>query len=395
MYIFNPDHDLALANFSPNFTSPASARKLRCDLAMLPVWYAQDGELVVVDGELNRAFLEELRDILPIKSSLITFHQLADFRNFEVKPWGWNPNLRKQLIKLGVNEQLLPSISDIELLRNYSGRQNAIKLLRELKVWNPVFCGESYLYTDIDKLVTYLNSSNSDQVLKMPYSGSGKGIVWIKGDITDKQTDWCKRVINIQGGVVVEPVLNKVQDFAMEFEMTDSGVKFVGYSLFQSAPSGAYVGNLLLSDIAIEDILSMYIDRNLLLELQAKLKTKLTEYFPLYHGYLGVDMMICETSESNYQLQPCIEINMRMNMGIVAHSIYERFVHPDSNGIFSINYFKQDGEAQNHASTIQSDNPLIIKDGKIKNGYLSLTPVDKHTQYIASVYIKQNHEENS
>ena len=84
-----------------------------------------------------------------------------------------------------------------------------------------------------------------------------------------------------------------------------------------------------------------------------------------------------------------------MNMGIVAHSIYERFVHPNSSGIFSINYFKQDGEAQNHASTIQSDNPLIIKDGKIKNGYLSLTPVDKHTQYIASVYIKQNHEENS
>ena len=395
MYIFNPDNDLALANFNPHFTAPASALKMRYDLAMLPVWYAPNGTLVVAESELNYRYLEKLKQILPINNSFIPFSQIANYPVSEVKPWGWSPSLRKQLIQLGVNEQLLPSISDIEELRNYTGRMNAVKLLHEFKVWNPAFCGDSYFHNEIDGLLAYLKNANGDQVLKMPYSGSGKGIVWIKDAITDKQTDWSKRVIKIQGGVVVEPALNKVQDFAMEFEMTTSGIRFVGYSFFQSAPSGAYVGNLLLSDSDIEDRLSAYIERSLLEYLKAKLKTKLTEYFSNYRGYLGVDMMVCKTSKSGYQLQPCVEVNMRMNMGIVAHRIYERFVHPNSTGMFSIEYFKQEGEAQNHASTIQSDNPLIIKDGKIKNGYLSLTPVDKHTQYIASVYIKQNHEENS
>ena len=53
MYIFNPENDLALANFSPHFTASASALKMRRDLAMLPVWYAPNETLVVAEGEMN------------------------------------------------------------------------------------------------------------------------------------------------------------------------------------------------------------------------------------------------------------------------------------------------------------------------------------------------------
>lgn len=394
MYIFNPENDLALANFNHHFTAPASARKMRHDLAMLPIWYAPDGTLVIAEGERNNLYLEELKRKLPINNSLISLSQIAKHPNVEVKPWGWNPALRKELIQSGLNELLLPSISDLELLRNYSGRQNAVKLLCELKALNPAFCGESYLYTDIEQLLSYLKDANGEKVLKMPYSGSGKGLVWLKGAITDKQTDWCRRVLKMQGGVVTEPVLNKVQDFAMEFEMTDSGIQFVGYSLFQSASSGAYMGNILLSDTAIEDRLSKYIERDLLVQLNATLMSKLSEYFPHYRGYLGVDMMICEIAESTFQLQPCVEINMRMNMGIVAHSINMRFIHPNSTGLFSINYFKQEGEAHSYSLSMQSNNPLIIENRRIKSGYLALTTVDENTNYTATVSIKQNHEEN-
>ena len=85
---------------------------------------------------------------------------------------------------------------------------------------------------------------------------------------------------------------------------------------------------------------------------------------------------------------------MRMNMGIVAHRIFERFIHPNSIGMFSINYYKQDGEAYNQHITMQLNNPLIIENEKIKSGYLALTPVDGNTSYIATVSIKQNHEES-
>lgn len=386
---------MALANNSTNFTAPASARRLRDDLALLPVWYAPDGALVIAEGELNKRFLEFLKkEVFPINNSLLSVTELSNFSDSVILPWGWNPTLRRQLIQKGMDEQSLPSISELEQIHSYSGRQNAVKLLAELKELNSAFCGNSFYYSDLDKLLNYIYVAQEEQLLKMPYSGSGKGIVWIKGAITDKQIDWCRRVINTQGGVVVEPVLNKVQDFAMEFEMTDTGIQFVGYSLFQSAPSGAYAGSLLLSDEAIEDILSAYIERSWLEQLRSTLTVKLSQYFPHYRGYLGVDMMICQTADSDYRLQPCVEVNMRMNMGIVAHRIYERFVHPHSSGIYSINFFKQEGEAIEYAQAMQSNNPLVIENGRLVTGYLALTPIDKDTRYVASVSIKQNHGMN-
>ena len=392
MYLFNPDHDLALANFMSNFTSPASARKLRSDLAMLPVWYAPDNAVVIAEGNMNHGFLKSLKSELPIHNTLVSFSQLKNYLSLLVKPWGWNPAVRRQLLESGIDEQVLPSLVQLETIRSYSGRQNAVKLLAELKEMNDDFCGESYFFTNIDDLLSYVYASQGDQVLKMPYSGSGKGIVWIKEEITDKQIDWCKRVINKQGGVVIEPVLNRVQDFAMEFEMTDLGVKFIGYSFFQSATSGAYLGNILMSDAEIEKKLSVFVGVALLNELKSKLEIKLSTYFPHYHGFLGVDMMICKSADTTFQLQPCIEINMRMNMGIVAHRLYERFIHPKSSGIYSINYFKQEGEAKSYEQQMKTDYPSIIENGRIKNGYFALTPVKEKTSYAAYVSIKQNHE---
>ncbi len=388
MYIFNPDNDLALANFNPHFTAPASARTMRHDLALLPVWYAPSGSLVVAEGDSNKKWLQALKDLLPINSSLISYSQVADYATCEIKPWGWNPSLRKELIQWGINQELLPSMPTLELLRNYSGRQHAVKLLRELKTTNPLFCGESYYFTDSNKLFAHLHTTTCDQVLKMPYSGSGKGLVWLRSAITNKQTDWCKRVIKMQGGVVVEPVLNKVQDFAMEFQLTNLGAQFAGYSLFQSATSGAYMGSVLLTDADIEDRLSQYIDRSILSVLKDLLTAKLSQYFPHYRGYLGIDMLVCQTSPTTYQLQPCIEINMRMNMGLVAHRINTTFVHPHSSGLFSINYFNEEGQAYKQHIDKQLKNPLITKNGKITSGYLALAPVDENTKYIASISIK-------
>ena len=394
MYLFNPDHDLALANFMSNFTAPASARKLRSDLAMLPVWYAPDKAVIIAEGNLNNCFLESLKSKLPIYNMLVSFSQLEYYPHLKVNPWGWNPAVRRQLLESGIDEKILPTLTQLETIHSYSGRQNAVKLLAELKEMNNDFCGESYFFTNIDELLSYVYASQGDQVLKMPYSGSGKGIVWIKGEITDKQIDWCKRIINKQGGVVIEPVLNRVQDFAMEFEMTDSGIKFIGYSLFQSATSGAYVGNILISDAEIEKKLSAFVGVALLNELKSKLEIKLSAYFPRYRGYLGVDMMICDSADTTFQLQPCIEINMRMNMGIVAHRLYERFVHPNSSGIYSINYFKKEGEAKSYEQQMKADYPSIIENGKIRSGYFALTPVDERTNYAAYVSIKQNHEDD-
>ena len=48
-------------------------------------------------------------------------------------------------------------------------------------------------------------------------------------------------------------------------------------------------------------------------------------------------MMICRFPENEkpfFRIHPCVEINLRMNMGVVARFLYDRYVRSDSTGRF-------------------------------------------------------------
>ncbi len=386
MYLFNPEHDLALANFSSNYTPPASAALMAAELTLLPVWYS-GGEPVVAEGEQHRLHLEAVRQLLPVTSSLISTSDISKYLNQPIIPWGWNPSLRKRLISCGVQEGRLPSTDELLRLRNDSDRRHAVRMLRELQEEEPAFYGESHHFTSLEELLQYLSSFPRDKLLKMPLSGSGKGLVRVLGRITDKQTDWCRRVIREQGGVVAEPILNRVKDFAMEFYLEEGNVRFAGYSLFRAAVSGAYLGNELLSDSRIGEMLSDYVPTSMLKDLRTSLAVKLSAAFPHYTGYAGVDMMICDTIEG-YRIQPCVEINMRMNMGMVARIFHNQFMEEDGVGTFTVGYFKMPGNAFSFHQKMQQESPLRVVHGKIVSGYLSLTPVVANTRYVGYISVR-------
>ena len=396
MYLFNPENDLALANFTANYTPPASATRMTEELAILPIWYAgmdrrtlgrnNKETVVIAEGELNHSFLASIKKVLPLHASLIPFSDIALYPHLKIVPWGWNPTLRKKLVSYGANEEVLPSPEELICLRHYSSRRHAVEILSELKTEEADVCGESHFFTDTEELYNWLESSSGNKVLKMPLSGSGKGLIWILGGITDKQCDWCRRVVREQGGVVAEPVLSKVQDFAMEFYLHEGKADFAGYSLFRTAASGAYTGNELLSDARIEEKLGRFASIELLHRLRYSMEEKLSHRFPLYTGYAGVDMMVCEIS-CGYCIQPCVEINMRMNMGLVARFFHERYMHPGGEGKFVVDYFKKPESALSFNEKMQRESPLKVENGKILSGYLSLTPVTKTTSYVAYVNV--------
>lgn len=388
-YIFNPDNDLALANFSPSYTPPASAVKLGIDLSLLPLWYA-DNEAVVAQSNIDDSFIANVNKLFGISSKVIQLSEMSLIEKSElnITPWGWSPMIKNKLLNAGIEADVLPTNAYIGTIREYSNRKNAVAVLRELKTYDNKYLGDSYFFTDIEDLLVYLSSTEGDKALKMPLSGSGRGLIWVLGSITDKQTDWARRVIRNQGGVVAEPKLDRVQDFAMEFSMSNGVATFEGYSLFETAASGAYMGNVLMRDNEIENYLSKYISIEQLYYLQNQLLNKLESYFPLYEGILGVDMMICNTNDG-YGLYPCVEINIRMNMGMVSHIFYERFVDNQSKGHYRVDYFKKPGEALTHHQKMTMDFPLILENARIILGYMALTPVDVDTNYVAWVDIKR------
>lgn len=390
LYLFNPEHDLALASGEANYMAPASARRMASELALLPMWYAEEGSAVLAPSAYNLDYVKKIQELLGLSVDLITEPELAIEPDLDIRPWGWDVALRKRLSVLGVDEVLLPSMGQLNDLREYSHRSKAVALLPELQL-NEYFCGESYYLKTPEEWKRFVEG-RKECLLKAPLSGSGKGLNWCKGIFTPFISGWCTRVAASQGGVIAEPIYNKVEDFAMEFYSDGAGeLTFVGYSLFHTGKSGMYEGNCLLSNEAIRKKLSQYVPLEALMDLENCLKYRLSALVgTVYKGYLGVDMMICRFPENEkpvFRIHPCVEINLRMNMGVIARFLHDRYVRPGSTGRFVIDYHPSEGEALQEHERMSATYPLESREGRVYSGYLPLVPVHRRSCYRAWIWV--------
>ena len=370
---------MALASGSPYYMAPASAKKMASDLAVLPAWYAdEEGDVLLTDVRQKEWMQSECRISLPVSWAL---NLEAGFGR--VSPWGWNPALLRRLHESGV-EGLAPNLS-MDTIRVLSSRRTAVELLPKLRMEGTV--GESFWLTSVDEVDGFLAKYNK-VLLKSPWSGSGKGIQPLADLPDDNLRGWTRRIIATQSGVVCEPYYNKVKDFAMEFLVSDDGVAFAGYSLFEADVRGIYKENWLASDEAIEMLLSEYVPKEVLWNVREKLLHELAIFVGgCYEGYLGVDMMVVQTDEG-YALHPCVEVNLRMNMGVVSRLFFDRYMCPDARGRYIIEYYPCQGDALRFHEEMKRKYPLHFHEGKLMEGYLSLTPVFADTAYQIYVLAK-------
>ena len=111
-----------------------------------------------------------------------------------------------------------------------------------------------------------------------------------------KEEEVLSGILRKQGYVMVEKRLNRVLDFAMEFEMDRLfHLNFLGYSVFQTSRRGEYEGNRVASNSSLEGMIAKYTGTGFLHEIREQLeKVVMTVFHGKYVGYLGVDMMIYE-----------------------------------------------------------------------------------------------------
>ena len=387
VFLFNPDHDLALANHDVNYMSPASVRQFSADLAIFPAWYAGGQNMVLAPSAYNLIFLNEMRIRFPRLASLLTEVEVAMTCDVDYIPWGWDPAVHKRFIQLGVSPRTLPTQDQLTMIREKSHRLQAVELLKRLQFGH--CCGESFYLTELDKLREFVETRTAC-LLKAPLSGSGKGLNWCKGIFTTHISDWCKNIIRQQGGVVAEPLYDKIIDLAMQFYAdADGQVRFSGYSFFHTTTSGAYDGNLLATDDEIESRLIKYIPFKVLDEVRHALERELSALIDgVYVGYLGVDMMVCRSYDAlEYRLHPCVEINLRMNMGMASRIFYDNYVQLGKKGILKVSYFNTSEQLQEEHKRLMAEHPILLESGRIVKGYLSLVPVTPRAKYGAWVLI--------
>ena len=385
LHIFNPENDLALADGGANYCPPPAAAQIASDLATLPLWFADEGDAVLLPATAHSDFCTSLS---------ASFNLALPYNHFlkesitAIRPWGWSPQIKRRLKAGGFDDALLPSDEEIAKLRELSNRRTAVSVLAALKQ-----CGidtpDIPLYlTSPDDVAAYV-SSMPRSVIKAPWSGSGKGIMWGLGRVEVPLGNFYKGIIRRQGGVVCERFLDSVQEFALEFFAADDGVSFAGYSLFVSE-KGGYSGNLMASDVELEKILSHHISLEVIENVRENLCDILSSLLrgSGYNGYFGVDMMIYRDADGNIRLNPCMEVNMRMNMGVATRRIYDRHVLPGRRGRFFIKFHKNKGDALAEHEYNAGKYPAMYEDGRISGGYLCLSPVGQESRYLAYIIIE-------
>ena len=392
LHVFNPENDLALANFSPHFIPPRSARLMRDDLSVLPVWWAADGD-VVWSGMSHclEDYLNEVGCLIPD----VKWCGKDEWLNVEVVcPWGWSPLLKQELLQTGCPDRLLPSETEMAEYRALSGRGCAVSLLsllrspeNNLSEWRNRLCGRSFYCREESDIVS-LVTSYPETILKAPWSGSGKGLRLGRGDYQSPLTGWCRRLLKEQGGVVVEPLYRRRFDFAFEFFADDESVRYTGLSVFFTTHRGTYGGNWVAPEAVKEAWLEHYIPHAMRIALVKELSGRLTDSLVgHYRGNLGVDMMLCDIGLSDgLAVHPCVEINLRRTMGQVAVDL-SRWLASGSEARFVIDYEKSDGVLWTDHQKRKQERPLLVHDKLLQDGYIALTPVTPHTHYRARLEV--------
>ena len=321
LLVFNPEHDLALAANLSNFTAPHAGRQLRADLGFVPAIWAAADDFVLVENveDAERRFLRLTRRPF---GRFIAKDLLCKLQFSAVDVWGWDLAIRAYLLRWGVEAVVMPTVTQIDAIRQLSHRRHAMQLLESLQMPGTIGCASE---TDQMDIIADRLHRGEHLVVKAPWSSSGRGVRFMEGDMNIYDKGWVRHVIEKQGSVMVEPYYNKVKDFGMEFVSDGKGlVSYVGLSLFQTS-NGAYTGNILASEDEKEHMISRYISVDLLKAIRQKICTLMGVLLKdRYAGAFGIDMMVVRRDDGDgFLLHPCVEINLRRTMGHVAISLTE------------------------------------------------------------------------
>ena len=356
IFIFNPETDYALALGRTHYNPPAKIVALRKQLQLIQVHIAKRGDIIIVSDDFSPAAypdkthieLVEEKGIRLIKlgkltESISTSRQNASEMScsgesdFIIRPWGWNHSLRRQLLDTHIDERLLKTNEEIDTLRQLSHRRTTIpfqqhlqKLLPHMEI--PV---AKELFT-VEEAMDY-TSSQGTVFFKAPWSSSGRGIIRYDTFATDpnepthfivqkprknmsgvlteqKLREWLGGFIRKQGSVMGEHAFSRVADFATEWMINDGEVDFLGLSLFNTSAEGRYLGNRNISQTDIDRTLKRLTPLWTYDVIEAQRQALIDIIAPGYSGPAGIDMLIA----TDGTLNPCVEINLRYTMGMIA-----------------------------------------------------------------------------
>lgn len=362
LHFFNPGNDLALASGQRYYTPPSAAVAMEHAGTWLPLLLGKEGDYILAGNHQEMPGDTRSWD-----------HGMKAWHGEDIsalRPWGWSLWAMESYARAfrKINAAWSSSFEDCADIRRVSAlshRRTSVELHNALRSGlAPV---EAFCRTDIE----YALDRWERVVGKSPLSGSGRGVFHGSRQSADAFIRRCDTAIARQGSVMIERELDSIAEFAMLFAMSRiSGVRFIGYSLFETS-GDTYMHNTLLPDDEIRRHLQNICrstDFRVLEKEVTEAMRRIVGPVP-YDGCFGIDMMIFDNGGVP-AVNPCIEVNMRTTMGVVAWNATRRLLHPESSGHFGVS---SRSETHPHATWL---------DGRLSEGRVTLSPPDSDITFF-------------
>ena len=391
VFYFNPTCELAVANGSFSYMPPRLLREFESDCSILPFVFGKSSDFVLTEKIPSKEFILKLTDAGFEMPEFCYLKELISGKTEtigSIYPWGWSPAahfyLRELKEKCSPEFRESPVYSWKDEHKALFERITSLHFLTDFLKQNPTefFVGQELIGTKANSIeeIEELIKKHIPLVLKAPMSSSGRGIQIIRIPILNTSNkQWISGILNQQKYLIAEPFLDKVLDFSFQFKISSDEPKYLGYSVFETNSNGQYQSTLIHPEInqAINSEMETKIGATALM-LKEALKDSV--YAKMHRGFLGIDAMIYREKEG-LKIQPCIEINSRMNMGILTTQI-EKKTHDDSTGKFALFYGSR-GEFKRFADNMSLEHPIKTRNGKLSSGFVSLVEPDAEAQFGA------------
>ena len=399
LYLFNPTCEYAIANGNVSWQANRVLQKMESDLATLPMFLATSNDYIWVDRMPSENYLASLQDLnMDIPHFFTREHTKSEAfcsqRWNRLMPWGWSPAAHKKL--QAFKSSCAPSFKASPVFqwnptfKNYYSKKFGLEIVKKIKHKYPhdAFVADN----EIARICTSKNeieqllSEWKKLMIKAPWSSSGRGLQAItKTPVHEKVWEKVLGIIKEQGYTIVEPYRDKQADLAFQFEISEGEIRYLGISNFFTDAKGQYQGNHLNGlPSSVDPTLKKFIESTSAFVIQSLIQTiQESNLGNIYEGNFGVDTLIFKDKNGELKTNPCQEINLRQNMGLLALQL-ERRIAPNRQGSYRMWY--QSGQSfAPFSEKMKEKYPLILNHGKIESGFFPLT--EAHPDSIFGAYL--------
>jgi len=332
---FNPNAELySLATVSGvPFRANRFERAIEEDLEILMLAWSRKDDIALFRNVPSVEHLKKLQNIGLQLPEVMSCHDLDDRKLGGLRPWAWSADASDYLkpYRKAVSDRV-PWQWREPVPEAWLSKEIGVRLEQKLGIRDPAsrFC------RNLSEVMDALKGN--DILFKSPYGCSGKGHIIAKSFSNDVQI-WAEKKIQLHGYIVAEPLLQRVEDFSVLYEIKNGEIECLGMAQLINDSRGQFRGIRLaprFSKMLSPELAEfLFKEADFIAWYNEKIPSAILKLLPGYSGPVGVDALVWRDDQGKLMLRHVIELNVRMTMGRVALELQKK-LNPNGWSDFSV-----------------------------------------------------------